>query len=478
MSNLGLPLLSGPPPESTAPEGDACRKCAKEFNILIARSRRCQHCGYYYCHSCTDYQALMPRRAPNSNGYDMTHVCAFCIEVLNVTAAGRSQLKAMSLSKLNKYMNSYGIKMEKAVEKDDLVNAIMNIRQPNGCLPSTNESFYRKFSVPSRSNDTRPRGFFSRLAGDRPPPPPVQPTPSANFNSQRTEFARPDLAPDHPMPAPPTPPRATPQPQAQQARPPPPQQTRPTPRPSQYHAQQGYQPQYMPRPPNPSTRPTPTSSPYTGQGGSRSTHNLHSTPPPQPNSTTRPAPAPAPPTTPPRPRNNSNPSPPTIPPPALDDLLNMTTSAISTLPISTLKAILYNNRVHMSTVGVVEKSDLVKKVMELVDDERRERARRKEEEEREERELKERMDAARNELHQDQKKEKSEEEKAKMRAELEKTGLCVICQDDEANIAIVDCGHMAMCKDCSDAVMKSTKECPLCRTRIVTEQRLLRIYRT
>lgn len=27
-------------------------------------------------------------------------------------------------------------------------------------------------------------------------------------------------------------------------------------------------------------------------------------------------------------------------------------------------------------------------------------------------------------------------------ADLERTGLCVICQDDEANIAIVDCGYV------------------------------------
>jgi len=61
---------------------------------------------------------------------------------------------------------------------------------------------------------------------------------------------------------------------------------------------------------------------------------------------------------------------------------------------------------------------------------------------------------------------------------LERQGLCVICQDEDANIAIIDCGHMAMCRGCSDLVMTSSKECPLCRTRIVTEARLLRIFRT
>jgi len=62
--------------------------------------------------------------------------------------------------------------------------------------------------------------------------------------------------------------------------------------------------------------------------------------------------------------------------------------------------------------------------------------------------------------------------------EAEPTGQCVVCQDEQANIALVDCGHLALCKSCSDKVMKSTRQCPLCRTRIGSEQRLLRIYRT
>lgn len=80
---------------------------------------------------------------------------------------------------------------------------------------------------------------------------------------------------------------------------------------------------------------------------------------------------------------------------------------------------------------------------------------------------------------------------------VERNGLCIICQDEEANIAIVDCGyvnficlcvsaqiysflcrHLAMCRACSDLVMASSRECPLCRTRIVTEARLLRIFKT
>lgn len=114
--------------------------------------------GYSYCHSCTDYQALVPRSQPQSNGYDSIPVCAFCIEFLQsqwppspckppccstfcllVTASGRVQLKQLTLAKLKKYLNAYGIKHDRAVEKDDLVNAALEARNPNGCLPAANE---------------------------------------------------------------------------------------------------------------------------------------------------------------------------------------------------------------------------------------------------------------------------------------------------------------------------------------------------
>lgn len=46
MSDLGrgLPLLSGQPQYVPS---ETCRKCSKEFNILFARSRSCNHCGMW-----------------------------------------------------------------------------------------------------------------------------------------------------------------------------------------------------------------------------------------------------------------------------------------------------------------------------------------------------------------------------------------------------------------------------------------------
>ena len=42
----GLPLLSGPPPPVGSNNAEiACRKCNKEFNVIFARLKRCNHCG-------------------------------------------------------------------------------------------------------------------------------------------------------------------------------------------------------------------------------------------------------------------------------------------------------------------------------------------------------------------------------------------------------------------------------------------------
>ncbi|KAF4564655.1 hypothetical protein EYR40_010822 [Pleurotus pulmonarius] len=499
----GLPLLSGVPPSPNEPES-SCRKCSKEFNIIFARSRRCNHCGYSYCHSCSDYLALMPRSG-NEAGYDAQSVCGYCIEYLNITAAGRGQLRSMPLGKLRKYVTAYNIRVGRVVEKDDLIDKIMSVRGPNGCLPPECEAFYRRCSVPARPG-VRPRGFFSSRSPDDLPPattqiPQRQPT---------QEFARPDLAADDP---PPVPPRYQPPP-GPPPRPPP--QT--PPRPQYYHPPPPAPPRPQPQapPPNNASRPWgayPGQSPYANQSASHSSQNFSG----QSYNTT-----------PPRQRAASS-SPPSrasqAPPPTLDELLAMSEASMASLSIGNLKSILFSN--HVNAGLILEKAELVKKVHDLVEDERRERERMERQHQLEEEEERERIRLQREEAEQEERRRR---ERAAQEAEaasntntnqdepsastslptdtnmeretsnpspppksepiaaptfpksnisaFERNGLCVICQDEEANIAIVDCGHLAMCRGCSDLIMASSRECPLCRTRIVTEARLLRIFKT
>ncbi|KAF9075136.1 hypothetical protein BDP27DRAFT_1315567 [Rhodocollybia butyracea] len=453
---MGLPLLSGvPPPNAGGTAEMACRKCAKEFNMLFTRSRRCNHCGYAYCSSCTDYQALMPRETNSQGGnmasapgYDPMHVCAFCIEFLQITASGKGVLRTLQLAKLRKYAAAYNIRIDHAVEKDDVINALLAVRHPNGCLAPVNEDYYRKYSVPNRSGSNRSRGLFSpRTSNNTPPAPAPAPPPQHS----RPEFARPDLAPDGP---PPTPVRPRTQPYSSG---PPPQNpsTRPASaaRPQRQQQYQQY-PQHHPGYPHPGS------------------YQTHYTPPPPP-------PPPIPQTS--RPRASSAAPPatraPPSPPPTLDELVEMTHDHISALSISALKA-------HGGNM-ILEKGDLVKKVADLVEDEKRERERMRVMEEREDEER------IRGEEEREGKRRREEEDR--MRGERMDEGESSsgppppplpavpkpsFMEHEEANIAVVDCGdHLAMCRNCCDAIMGSTRECPLCRTRIITEARLLRIYK-
>jgi len=126
---------------------------------------------------------------------------------------------------------------------------------------------------------------------------------------------------------------------------------------------------------------------------------------------------------------------------------------IQALSIGTLKAILFQN--HVNARLILEKSDLVDKVITLIEDERRDRERKTMEEEQEKRAMEEER------IMREESQRKEEGDKGKdsstdsvklhplppkaqaMAATLERTGLCVICQDEEANIAIVDCGWVA-----------------------------------
>ena len=212
----------------------------------------------------------------------------------------------------------------------------------------------------------------------------------------------------------------------------------------------------------------------------------------------------------------------------------MSPESIRALSISTLKSVLFRN--HVQTGMVVEKGELVLKVERLIEDEKLERQAAAERADEEDREMREAIERSKREEEERVAKaaaaaaavqepenppsdgagdagsafsaDASETQAANpdaapsaptsaatpdtpppppgklsqkaqaMASHLERTGLCVICQDDEANIAIVDCGHLAMCRNCADLIMNSTRECPLCRTRIVTEARLLRIFKS
>jgi hypothetical protein len=149
----------------------------------------------------------------------------------------------------------------------------------------------------------------------------------------------------------------------------------------------------------------------------------------------------------------------------------MTDDEISHMSISALKTVLFQN--HVNARMLLEKSDLVARVRALLGDERHERAREatihaREEEEiiarqhamKEEQRLREeRARQAREQMHRDNSADAARDGQhfepklppppmMGTSADLERNGLCVVCQDEEANIAIVDCGYVLTVLKC------------------------------
>ena len=156
---------------------------------------------------------------------------------------------------------------------------------------------------------------------------------------------------------------------------------------------------------------------------------------------------------------NSTTRPPSAAPPvpSLDELLAMTDDEISHMPISALKTVLLQN--HVNARLLLEKNELVARVQALLDDERQERAREaaihaREEEEMmaRQREMMEEIRHREEQARQDQEGDDAQHFEPKASpspmmgtsADLERNGLCVVCQDEEANIAIVDCGYVSI----------------------------------
>jgi len=47
-----------------------------------------------------------------------------------------------------------------------------------------------------------------------------------------------------------------------------------------------------------------------------------------------------------------------------------------------------------------------------------------------------------------------------------KNGECVVCFDGAKNMLLLPCAHIATCVNCTTYIMNSTKQCPVCRTKI------------
>ncbi|CAG7849922.1 SubName: Full=Uncharacterized protein {ECO:0000313/EMBL:CCA73508.1} [Serendipita indica DSM 11827] len=395
------------------------------------------------------------------------------IDLNTVTASGKSQLRGMTVQRLRTYLDAYGIKPKSVLEKDDLIEAIIDARGLNGCLSSENEKFYRRYTIARRSPpDTRQRGANTssndRSNGPVPPQRPRSTDPRLNAGNRPT--AQQSRSPPPPMPSRSSDPYSqNPQhnrpmsPRQEQSAPTwsPPRSPPPLRFPTPHHAPNTYprpnspppQPRWQTRPQSPTAEPR--DQPWPPSGGRSRSRSVPSSEAPNPN-VNRPPPPPPPPSSP-RPR-----APQAVP--LLATIVGMTREDLSLYNVATLKGILQAN--HVNARLILEKSELIDKVMILIETEMRERAREQAIHEAEERAMREQQRIRQEQLRAEagrRVQETASQDSHPSRARspppperptsprpaptvstgyVERDGLCVVCQDEEANVAIVDCGKL------------------------------------
>ncbi|GJJ73455.1 E3 ubiquitin-protein ligase RNF34 [Entomortierella parvispora] len=342
--------------------------------------------------------------------------------------------------------------------------------QPQPAQPSRPTSSYGSNSASSSysSSSYRPSTMYN---SDRP---------QASASSSSDRPGGQSSPQPSPKPSPKPSPRTAKKPAA--ANPPPPQsQSRPQPT-----------PQTAPRP-----APTPTSQPSSTPGSSgfrspqdRQEYAYQHPPSPEPNHPrthretpdprqtggTNPDPArasPPPPRPPPTSSSSSRPrvssrGPQTTHSTAvltLDEIISLDVDT-STLSVKVLKSLLDTNCV--SYIGVVEKTDLVGRLKQLISETKAEQAAQK---------MKEDSEAAAAAAAAARGGEKSPTSSAHGMDSQSMNGddnLCKICLDASLNCVMLNCNHMSTCMDCGKKIMDGPRTCPICREYIV---KLLHVFR-
>lgn len=438
-----------PPPQPTQTINN-CNLCASKFSLIRSR-KHCGNCGNLICSDCSQGKAFRP----NQTSYDRVRVCDYCVPYLTIQNVSRDELQSLPIKTLSDYIKVYDLPAVSVIEKEELVRIISKARPIN----ATNEAHFRttlpRYSETGQSWRAKKtaqksgtgieaetetnifKSFFSSVADGwsnlvdeltgeeevlprRTIPRPSQPSP------------RPSQPPPRSFQPPPAP---RPQPRTI------PEQPQGFPQGSQPHM---YQQAYNGMPNFPSFSSfVPQShteaharahAQATAQATAQAAANAAAQAVYESTRAAMSANAAA--------HNATNANPSSMPArasspsaPPLSKLMADKTDP-ATLSVSVLKAILKMNGVSIPP-HLLEKSELVKRVQELLDQARKER-----------------------------------EEELKGASDKD---ICKICWDSVTNSVLMDCGHMATCLDCGNALKESTKECPICRARI---SRVVRVFRS
>ncbi|CED82114.1 Zinc finger, RING-type [Phaffia rhodozyma] len=438
-----LAYVSGPPPFVRT---ETCYQCLKKPSLLSAsRLRACWHCGNSYCSIHCSNKVLSPVLKPGSRvieGYQTEAVCNFCYTFVKMSSASPDDLQRCSISQLKKYLLVYNIPLPPAVhEKSELVDLIHHSTGMDGHQPPAREAYFRRNSVPKPSATARPSAF-DRLAHSFDQAFSIGESSGSgtSTDSQQSAFSSAsgssrDSAPIHPPTA---------------------SSHRPSPSAHSYSNS---------RAPNAPSAPS---------------YPVHA----RPTATTHPTSSAVPVVPPSRPTRDAK--------LLFANLIALESPAETAqlYSVKELKTILTLN--HVRCTNILEKSELISKVCDLVRDER---MRLQRESERENEEASAQANHNSNLETQDQASGDVWEQipdhilsehpsissvpalsnSGAMRSSQKGPTECVICFDHDAILASVDCGHLALCTGCAAEVMKTSKECPLCRLTI-RHNGLIRIF--
>ncbi|KAG0299807.1 hypothetical protein BGZ98_009755, partial [Dissophora globulifera] len=123
------------------------------------------------------------------------------------------------------------------------------------------------------------------------------------------------------------------------------------------------------------------------------------------------------------------------------------------LSVKVIKALLDSNCV--TYAGILEKSDLEKRLQELIDN------------------TKLQQEKTKNEAAAASAPSGSESPSAAAGGDMEEN-VCKICFDGPLNCVMLNCGHLSTCLDCGKQIMEADRTCPICREYIV---KLLQVFR-
>ncbi|KAI9011470.1 hypothetical protein BC832DRAFT_538462 [Gaertneriomyces semiglobifer] len=153
----------------------AC-SCGRSFNLLRKKSW-CRYCGYVYCSSCLSQNAVIPQFSYNTP----VPVCGTCAPLLEISDMDDDDILKQNVSKLKEFANWYGVDTRGCLEKRDFVGVVRGVGEE--------EEFVFRGNIGQTRNQQRNGGANSDARGGRSTPTPA-PSPATGSGSGRRQQAQ------------------------------------------------------------------------------------------------------------------------------------------------------------------------------------------------------------------------------------------------------------------------------------------------